>query len=75
MLDDVMAADIFDRVDWQTRGAWAASGKVVRLVRFAGAAPAAVNRRVAAVRALFEREFVGALDGWLLVESTWVSAP
>lgn len=52
------AADVFDWVEWRTRGARPASGNVVRLVRFAGAAPATVNRRVAAVRALFEHQVV-----------------
>jgi site-specific recombinase XerD len=57
-LADVTAADIFDWIEWQTRGTRPASGNVVGLVRFAGAAPATVNRRVAAVRALFEYQVV-----------------
>jgi site-specific recombinase XerD len=57
-LGDVTAADIFDWVDWQARGTRPGSGNVVKLVRSAGAAPATVNRRVAAVRALFEHQVV-----------------
>lgn len=57
-LDDVTAADIYEWVEWQTRGTRPASSNVVRLVRFAGAAPATVNRRVAAARALFEHQVV-----------------
>ena len=57
-LDDVTAADVFDWVEWQMHGTRPASGNVVRLVRFAGAAPTTVNRRVAAVRALFEHQLV-----------------
>jgi site-specific recombinase XerD len=51
-LDDVAATDLFDYLDWQ-RGGAAGSGKVVALRR-RGPAPATMNRRVAAVRGLFE---------------------
>jgi integrase/recombinase XerC len=53
-LAEVMAMDLFDWVAWQTEGSRPRSGTVVAMVRHAGAAPASVNRRVAAVRALFE---------------------
>jgi site-specific recombinase XerD len=53
-LADVVPTDLFDWVSWQTSGSRPRSGSVVAMVRHAGAAPASVNRRVAAVRALFE---------------------
>lgn len=53
-LDDVAAVDLFDWIDWQT-AAPASSETVVRLGR-RGAAPSTINRRVAAVRALFEHQ-------------------
>ena len=53
-LAEVAPVDLFDWVGWQTAGARPRSGTVVAMVRHAGAAPASVNRRVAAVRALFE---------------------
>jgi integrase/recombinase XerC len=53
-LVEVAPMDLFDWVAWQTEGSRPRSGAVVALVRHAGAAPASVNRRVAAVRALFE---------------------
>jgi len=56
-LAEVVPADVFDWVAWQAQGRRPASGNVVRLTRFAGAAPS-VNRRVAAVRALFEHQVV-----------------
>lgn len=52
-LAGVVPADLFDWVGWQTAGARPRSGTVVAMARH-GAAPASVNRRVAAVRALFE---------------------
>lgn len=52
-LAEVVPADLFDWVAWQARGRRPAEGNVVRLTRHAGAAPASINRRVAAVRALF----------------------
>ncbi len=57
-LAEVVPADVFDWVAWQAEGRRPASGNVVRLTRFAGAAPSSVNRRVAAVRALFEHQVV-----------------
>ncbi len=53
-LAEVAPVDLFDWVGWQTAGARPRSGAVVAMVRYAGATPASVNRRVAAVRALFE---------------------
>lgn len=55
-LEAVVAVDVFDWIDWQTAGARPAAGNVVKLVRFRGAAPATINRRIAAVRALFEHQ-------------------
>lgn len=52
-LGDVVATDLFDYLDWQQRPQ-ASAGKVVRLATDRGAAPATMNRRVAAVRGLFE---------------------
>jgi integrase/recombinase XerC len=51
-LTAVVATDLFDYLDWQTRQA-AGTGKVVALRR-RGPAPATMNRRIAAVRGLFE---------------------
>jgi site-specific recombinase XerD len=48
----VVPTDLFDYLDWQTRQG-AGSGRVVALRR-RGPAPATMNRRVAAVRGLFE---------------------
>lgn len=53
-LAEVVPVDLFDWVGWQTAGSRPRAGTVVAMVRHAGAAPASVNRRVAAVRALFE---------------------
>ena len=50
---DVVPTDLFDWIDWQAKPA-ASSGKVVAIGAVRRAAPASVNRRVAAVRALFE---------------------
>lgn len=52
-LADVMPADLFDWLEWQVRPQHG-SGKVVRLDAARGAAPATVNRRVAAARGMFE---------------------
>jgi integrase/recombinase XerC len=57
-LAGVVPADLFDWVAWQAEGRRPAIGNVVRLTRHAGAAPSSVNRRVAAVRALFEHQVV-----------------
>src|SRR4051812_8226496 len=51
-LDAVVPTDLFDYLDWQIRRV-VGSGKVVALRR-RGPAPATMNRRIAAVRGLFE---------------------
>jgi site-specific recombinase XerD len=51
---DVVATDLFDYLDWQAKPASTAGRKVVRLSTRRGAAPATMNRRIAAVRGLFE---------------------
>jgi integrase/recombinase XerC len=53
-LADVVAMDLFDYLDWQQRPAGTAGQQVVRLGAGRGAMPATVNRRIAAVRGLFE---------------------
>ena len=50
----VVPTDLFDWLDWQATPATKASNKVVRLADRRGPAPATMNRRVAAVRGLFE---------------------
>lgn len=54
LLEDVVPTDVFEWVDWQSRARQRSAGKVVPIRAGRGAAPASVNRRVAAVRALFE---------------------
>lgn len=62
-LPQVVPQDIFDWVEWQQAQGRPRSGNVVRLARHRGAAPASVNRRVAAIRALFEHQVMrGARD-------------
>lgn len=51
-LAGVVATDVFDWLDWQS-GPSGRGEKVVRLSAARGAAPATINRRVAAVRGLF----------------------
>src|SRR5829696_5412299 len=51
-LDDVAPSDLFDYLDWQASPV-VSDEKVVALRR-RGAAPATMNRRIAAVRGLFE---------------------
>lgn len=60
-LADVVATDLFDYLDWQQRPAATAGVRVVRLTDRRGAAPASVNRRVAAVRGLFEFAVISGL--------------
>ena len=57
-LADVTPVDPFDWVGWQISGVRPRTGNVVALTQHAGAAPASVNRRVAAVRALFEHQLM-----------------
>ena len=51
-LGDVTPSDLFDYLDWQSGRA--ASGEKVVAFRRRGAAPATMNRRIAAVRGLSE---------------------
>ena len=51
-LDDVELTDLFDYLDWQSERN-GSGGRVVALRR-RGPAPATMNRRIAAVRGLFE---------------------
>jgi integrase len=53
-LADVVPTDLFDYLDWQQQPPATVGVRVVRLADRRGAAPASVNRRVAAVRGLFE---------------------
>jgi site-specific recombinase XerD len=53
-LENVVATDLFDYLEWQQRPASTAGRRVVRLAQRRGAAPATMNRRVTAVRGLFE---------------------
>jgi site-specific recombinase XerD len=53
-LGDVVATDLFDYLDWQARSTLERGAKVVRLAARGGAAAATMNRRIAAVRGLFE---------------------
>lgn len=61
--ETVTPGDIFEWVDWQSTAGRPRVGNVVRLVAQGGAAPATVNRRVAAVRALFEHQVVLGVRG------------
>lgn len=49
---DLVPTDLFDYLDWQARRK--AGGKVVPLSEHRGAAPATMNRRIAAVRGLLQ---------------------
>ena len=51
---DVVATDLFDYLDWQQRPVSTAGQPVVRLGTGRGAAPTTMNRRIAAMRGLFE---------------------
>jgi site-specific recombinase XerD len=53
-LADVVATDLFDYLAWQAKPKSAVGRKVVRLSERKGPAPATMNRRIAAVRGLFE---------------------
>ncbi len=53
-LADVVAMDLFDYLGWQQRPVSTAGQPVVRLGAARGAMPATMNRRIAAVRGLFE---------------------
>src|SRR5487761_1572792 len=51
---DVVPTDLFDYLDWQAKPKHSGDAKVVRLNERRRPAPATMNRRVAAVRGLFE---------------------
>ena len=53
-LNDVVPTDLFDYLAWQSKPVRVRGAKVVRLADARGAAPATMNRRIAAVRGLFE---------------------
>ena len=59
---EVVATDLFDYLEWQQRPAPGA-GTVVRLSARRGAAPATMNRRIAAVRGLFEFAVMSGVRG------------
>ncbi len=52
--DELVPSDVFDWLEWQGRPASTAGERVVRIAAARGAAPATMNRRVAAARGLFE---------------------
>lgn len=54
VLGDVVPTDLFDYLDWQAKPKRERGATVVRLAAHSGAAPATMNRRIAAVRGLFE---------------------
>jgi site-specific recombinase XerD len=60
-LAGVVPTDLFDYLDWQQQPATAAGRRVVRLSARRGAAPATMNRRIAAVRGLFEHAVISGL--------------
>ena len=51
---DVVPTDLFDYLDWQAKPKRSGDAKVVRLADRRGPAPATMNRRIAAVRGMFE---------------------
>jgi site-specific recombinase XerD len=61
-LGDVVPTDLFGYLDWQQQRRRRVAGKVVALAR-PGPAPATMNRRISAVRGLFEHQVMaGVLD-------------
>jgi site-specific recombinase XerD len=50
----VVSMDLFDYLEWQGRSRRRRDGNVIALTGARGTAPATINRRIAAVRALFE---------------------
>jgi site-specific recombinase XerD len=58
-ITDVIPTDLFEYLDWQARPRPTKGTKVVRLAARRGAAPATMNRRIAAVRGLFEYTVIG----------------
>ena len=53
-LGDIVPTDLFDYLDWQSKTRPARRGNVVRLAERRGPSPATMNRRIAAVRGMFE---------------------
>src|SRR5204862_989859 len=53
-LVDIVPTDLFDYLDWQSKKRPAGRGNVVRFAERRGPAPATMNRRIAAVRGMFE---------------------
>lgn len=51
---DVVPTDLFDYLDWQSKQRPLRRANVVRLAERRGPAPATMNRRIAAVRGMFE---------------------
>lgn len=60
-LEDVVPTDLFDYLDWQAKAKPATGSTVVRLADRRGAAPTTMNRRIAAVRGLFEFSVISGL--------------
>ena len=60
---DVVPTDLFDYLEWQQRPIATAGAKVVTLTGWRGAAPASMNRRIAAVRGLFEYAVTSGMRG------------
>jgi integrase/recombinase XerC len=60
---DVVATDLFDYLDWQGKAKTGSGAKVVRLAAGRGAAPATMNRRIAAVRGMFEYAVIVGVRG------------
>ena len=58
---DVVPTDLFDYLDWQARPKRSREAKVVRLADRRGPAPATMNRRIAAVRGMFEYAVIAGL--------------
>jgi integrase/recombinase XerC len=54
LVGDVVPTDLFDYLDWQAEPKPTRGVKVVRLVEQRGATAATMNRRIAAVRGMFE---------------------
>src|SRR5215218_4576586 len=53
-LGDIVPTDLLDYLDWQSKKGPARRGNIVPFAERRGPAPATMNRRIAAVRGLFE---------------------
>src|SRR6266542_2701876 len=60
-LTDLVPTDFFDYLEWQDRRKPTQGAKVVRLSERRGAAPATMNRRIAAVRGLLQYEVLAGI--------------